>query len=190
MIEIVNRLSLTGNLQTRERDISSLRWFVVHRFGWIDRNEFGVNGVSPDAEGVSDFYAREPEASRATGGKPPYTFIIDHFGTVEQVYPVGAITPHATRFNVSGVGVAVLGDFRFVPPTDQQIKSLTELWSLFVSAWPGMSIVGHTDLPNATKDVRKVCPGRNMDLVKIDTTARAMVRDRLVRSLVDAGVRL
>jgi len=120
-----------------------------------------VNGVQVyGAEDVAAFLAANPEY---TGGRMGYHFVIRDDGEVEQALQLDKVAVHAGRYNGESVGIVVVGDFRFNPPTGPQMDALVELCvslcrELHIA--PQSGIFGHTELPGASSDPYKVCPGK------------------------------
>lgn len=173
----------TANLEAR--DPSGLRYLMIHRFGWVTSQEFDERGISADGIGVSRYYRKNQEASAATNGQMPYTFVIDRRGTIWQCAKIGVATPHGRRFNIIGLGVAVLGDFRIVPPTDAQLQSLQTLCSAVTRLWK-LEIVGHSELVGAASP-GKVCPGPCLDMDELKDRVEAINLREAGAELVDAG---
>ena len=97
-----------------------------------------------------------------TGGETPYTVLILTDGSIEQALKFQDRGAHARRWNSVGVGVAVVGDFQRGAPTAEQWVSCVELGAA-LHAW-GCAEKGHTELPGASRDPTKECPGRHFDM--------------------------
>ena len=189
MLIVLNRITECQGEHREIRNLSQLEYLIIHRFGWNDLREYEANGIEPDAVGIATFYRTNPEAYRTTKGAMPYTFVIGRHGTIWQACELGVLTPHAARFNTCGIGIACLGDFRWLPPTDEQKRSVLELSAALVRFHP-MRIEGHTDIPGAMKDPNKSCPGRCFDMVWLRSTV-ASTNDSLAGdALIRAGVSL
>lgn len=118
------------------------------------------------ADFLEHFKDKRPfRAGAYTGGKFPYSFVVDQAGAVTQVAAIGAVTPHARAYNIEGLGVMCVGDFRRMAPTSAQWSGLTKLCSQLLTLGIGLrGIVGHTSLNGASSDCDKVCPGQHMNL--------------------------
>lgn len=146
-----------------------IEFIMIHRFGWGLMSEWKDRKVRPSAEGVAGFYASLD--GKPTGGKMPYTFVVNQAGSVEQARPITDITPHGRSYNRRSVGVAVLGDFRKFDVPKDQWNSLVELVALLKERWPLSKVVGHTDMPGASADKNKICPGYKLSTVQLEGEA-------------------
>jgi hypothetical protein len=164
------------------RDYARLDTIAVHRTGWHSKELFIDHGYLPNPESLDKFYA-------SVGVTWPYTFTVGFQGQVWQSYLIEAATPHAGAFNVPAIGVAVIGDFRFTPPTTPQYDALTHLLAR-LCRWRPLAIKGHAPElgPRATSDPTKRCPGAllSMDQLRRDVALLAEVRG--TEDLRNAGV--
>ena len=63
---------------------------------------------------------------------------------------------HALDYNSVSIGICLSGNFEIEKPTDNQLKSLSELLQHLKQKYGNVQVVGHRDL-NAT-----ACPGKNL----------------------------
>lgn len=93
-----------------------------------------------------------------TGGRGPYPLLIRTDGVIDQTAELFEVTPHARAWSWRAIGVAVVGDFRNHKPTEAQWNTSVRLAALLI-AW-GTNQSGHTELPGASSDPSKECPGK------------------------------
>jgi len=126
-----------------------------------------------------------------TGGEMPYTFLARTDGIIDQCLPVRELAPHARRWNTAGLSLAAAGDFRRRKPTPAQLSAVVYFSALWWAA--GLQIVGHTELPDASTDPTKRCPGEHLAPNNIRLLAHADRQeigdeDRARRRLLQLGV--
>jgi len=109
-----------------------------------------------------------------TGGENPYHLIID-FDKTEQVLCLDEGGAHARRWNSKSLAIALRGDFNYKHPTPYQKSALYQLCCLLSLYLGTIDIWGHTELPSATKDPMKRCPGGYLRMEQF----REAVRDKL-----------
>ena len=176
----------------RKSRLQSLVW--IHRIGTT---------CGRSVPQIARFFI-EGEGARATGGNMAYHYVVLP-DCVQQALPLDEQGAHARRWgNAHGIGVAILGDFNYDRPTQQQwtmAASLTadlvgllrghsyEVWDLLPSHLRrGIPVVGHGEVPgtfspSAGKEQpggRYACPGRHWDM----RTFRADVERELLRRAV------
>jgi hypothetical protein len=105
----------------------------------------------------------------------PYPIVIRTNGIVDQCCYLTDITPHAARWNLEGLGIALVGDFRRHPVSIAQKHSLIELCYRFLAM--GISLHGHSELKGGTLDVNKSCPGAYLNMDRIRTLSIAKARE-------------
>jgi len=162
-----------SNGKHNKRSLGLIQNIIVHRLG--PKAGITVNEVTESFLNT-DKYA----AGSYTNGQQPYHFWVDVAGRAYQLIPLDEVGWHALRWSKNSVGIACSGDFRISPPTDAQLQTLTGI-CLALVLWIGddWKIFGHTELPGATLDLGKECPGKFMD---IPTLRKAMreVTEKLV----------
>lgn len=110
----------------------------------------------------------EAEAKAGLG----YHVFIRRDGSVDHMHAETELVWHALHWSRMCVGVALHGDFvpadhsRYSRPTSLQEESLVTLCAGLWHVYGPLPIMGHTDLPHASTDESKVCPG-DVDLRKI-----------------------
>lgn len=85
-----------------------------------------------------------------------YHFYIRKDGTIYRGRPEEYIGAHCENYNSVSLGICLEGNFEIEQPTDNQLKSLSELLQHLKQKYGNVQIVGHRDL-NAT-----ACPGKNL----------------------------
>lgn len=155
-------------------------WYlVIHRLGAELGDDAAViarafRNTTPDGAGYG------------TGGRMPYHFLVFPDGRVAQCLPLDRAGAHAMKWNSKSIGIACLGDFRLHPMPSVQESSLIDLCSMLRLLVAGVQMIGHTDLPESSTDVLKVCPGKeiNLSLLRAKTAARtiALSADLIARS--------
>jgi N-acetylmuramoyl-L-alanine amidase CwlA len=85
-----------------------------------------------------------------------YHFYIRKDGTIYRGRPEEYIGAHCENYNSVSLGICCEGNFEIEKPTDNQLKSLSELLQHLKQKYGNVQVVGHRDL-NAT-----ACPGKNL----------------------------
>ncbi len=183
--KINDMLAESDDGRHRERSIESVTMAVVHQIG----PSLGHTGaeIALAFQDVSTPHS----AGQYTGQEMPYTWVIrcDPVGTIDQCLALTDTGPHAKRWNAKSCSIAVVGEFNRHEPNNGQICSLIDLLVLLHGA--GITeIHGHTELPGATSDPLKRCPGKHLDMDAIRKEVAFRVREQGIRDLLDAGVRL
>lgn len=181
-MRVIDRIGVHATAGSR-RAVSDIDLIMVHRVG---KNGGTWEVGRANAKGLSNFRP----LMQATGGKFPYHFVIDPTGVIEQTQPITTVAPHAMSQSHRSVAVACFGDFRSHAPSRMQCYALAHLISNLIEILPDVRVVGHTDVPGATADESKRCPGDKMDLEEITHQAEAIRMARAARSLVELGVTL
>jgi hypothetical protein len=148
---------------TRQR--SDLLGVVVHRIE-VSQEDPDYRDSPPE---VLRFFERHPTGVAATGGKMPYSVLIEADGAVTQIVPLLRVTPHARAHNPTTIGVACLGDFRRQVPAYAQRQSLVVVLGELLHALgrDEQSLKGHDELQGGTSDPNKECPGRHLSLIEL-----------------------
>lgn len=154
-MQLRNAIDECSDGRTRDIALRLRRALIIHR-----------SGMGETAADISQaFQDREGEAGRCTGWQMPYTFVIRKDGTIEQALRVGDYGPHARAWNVTAIGLALVGDFRQHPATPEQWQALVDFCTLTCSWLGGVStIFGHDEVQGGRKDRAKECPGEYLDL--------------------------
>lgn len=151
LLKYVGKLFDDGNTTTRK--LTEIRGLMIHRIA----PSLGKDAIEIAASFLkTDKY----EAGYYTGGKMPYTFVVLVDGEIQQSKAISVVTPHARSYNQGYVSIAVIGDFRKHTPRLAQYDSVVELCvSLVALLGRPLKVVGHTQLPEASADKDKACPG-------------------------------
>jgi hypothetical protein len=185
----------------KERGVEAISRIIVHRIDFSDDDGGGgywknVQPLLTDRLDGDKVIARFKDDRRVkpedrigdgewrdrpgayTGGLQPYTFLICAGGRVDQMLELSDYGPHARRWSWSGVSIAVAGDFRDpdVHPAPSQQEALVELvavLSSLIERNPFDCVMGHSDLPDASSDPAKICPGPGLDMDKLRWAAEA-----------------
>ncbi len=126
---------------------------AVHRIG---------KSIGEDAITICRRFIDDPEVAKYTGGEVPYGWIIgaDPTETIWQCLPISEVGAHARRWNKQAIGVACIGDFRKHVMPSHQYAQLIKLLACLQFGFPrDLKIKGHDELPGASADPRKKCPG-------------------------------
>lgn len=115
---------------------------------------------------IAAWFREHPEVLGTT--MMPYTFVIPPDGKTEQAVWVSMRTPHGRSWNTRAIGVALVGDFRRQPPTDQQVDAAAALVIRLQDALRHpLAVYGHTmwhPLPHQTTTTPgKDCPGKHFE---------------------------
>lgn len=124
---------------------------VCKRFQTHDENENGLSGLAS-----------------YTGGENPYHFLIQPDAQVVQCLELGEVGAHARRWNHKAVAVALMHDTLHSPLPHEMGLSLVKILRP-LCLWAGgvkKHLFGHDELPGASRDKNKVCPGVNMHAVR------------------------
>ena len=164
---IENKIKECDDGKRRERSLAKISHLVLHRISFAqDRIEPIPDLLLTGVDVARKFKeTKEYRAGSYTGGELPYAFFVCYDGTIEQLLEVGDIGPAQKKWNVASIAVAVAGDFRSSVPTIAQWESLIDFCALWQS-WM-LKIAGHTDLPGASGDPSKECPGSMFDLIAL-----------------------
>lgn len=123
----------------------------------IHRNENGSNGAELKVNAPGEYH-----------------LFVRRDGIVDLTLGFELRGAHAIGFNHNSIGIAVHGDFDPAPhgahylyqyPTQAQLDAL-ECLVLGLQWWLGKSLYvnGHTELPKASADPKKVCPGKYLNM--------------------------
>lgn len=91
-----------------------------------------------------------------------YHYLILQDGTIQEGRPIKYVGSHCAGNNTSSIGIALLGDFRKVQPTKEQIDALNLLVDMLKERVPSIyKVLNHNDL------YATACPVVNLkELVK------------------------
>ncbi len=131
---------------------------AVHRIG---------KSIGEDAITICRRFIDDPEVAKYTGGEVPYGWIIgaDAGSTIWQCLPISEGGAHARRWNKQAIGVACIGDFRKHEMPDVQYDQLVKLLACLQFGFPrDLEIKGHDELPGASSDPDKKCPGDKLPM--------------------------
>ena len=117
-----------------------------------------------------------------------YSFVVAANGIVEQALPMDTYGWHCRWPSRTHVGIAVLGDFRVLPPTQKQWDSLVWLVSGLSALRGTVNVIGHSDVPAGSSDVSKDCPGAHLDVWRLAECVVAAGRSEAAERLTDAGL--
>lgn len=170
MLQVKNRIAQCDDGKVRSRALKDITCVVVHR---IER-ELGL-----DAESIAKSFRNQEKyaAGSYTGGQMPYTLVICEDGDVQQALALSDVGPHAKKWNTPGIGIAVIGDFRYDPPKAAQWVHLVEL-SVELLRWLGVgsaALYGHDELEGGSGDPNKKCPGKNLDMHMLRTEVQKLM---------------
>jgi len=181
-ILIQNKIRTDGDY--KQRILQCIKYIMIHRFGSHELAWFDEQKIQPTADGVVEFF----QTCAITGNKTAYPLITSLKGTISQTRKLTDITPHAYKCSPIAIGWAWLGDFRFSPPNDEAWRNSVDVAAKLLRAWPHLKIVGHTSVPGATRDEKKHCPGKLLDVEKFEQEARAIALADAGKDLIDIGL--
>lgn len=156
-LEFTNVISQCDDGKHRTREpLAVIDTIAVHRIG---------KSLGEDAITICRRFIDDPEVAKYTGGEVPYGFIIGAGGTIWQCLPISEVGAHARRWNKQAVGVACIGDFRKHVMPIVQYDKLIKLLAVIQFGFPrDLAIKGHDELPGASSDPNKKCPGDKLSM--------------------------
>jgi len=178
------------------RGLSKIRYLVIHRVG-IDLKSGKVLGDGVRGTSIAKEFVENDELYQYTKGENPYTFYVgghDSFeGDVWQALPLDEIGKHARRWNIRGLGIGCIGDFRYMAPSFKQYMSLVDLCVAlcgYLDLNPLRAIKAHDELKGGSSDPGKECPGRLMDISRLRLDVYELMKEQHRQYLIDAGARV
>lgn len=188
-VHVADMTAHTIRARPRRSRLQSLIW--VHRIGET------AGRTVPE---IARFFI-DGEGARYTGATMAYHYVVT-YSRVEQALPLDEQGAHARRWgNAHGIGIAVLGDFRYQAPTASQWLNAVSLCADLVPflgrhsdavlalltpmLQNDLPIVGHGEVPGAYgahslkhhPDGVNACPGKHFSMGEF----RADVERELVR---------
>jgi hypothetical protein len=124
----------------------------------------------------------------------PYTLVVMRQGAIEQALPLSAVSPHAASWNLTSLGVGVVGDFRERMPTPFQMEALLwlNLWLCQLFTWK-LPAAGHMDVHTegrpASGDPDKKCPGPFFSVADLNEDTLNKMHQQADLVLRNAGLR-
>lgn len=181
LLKVWNRTKECDDGIHRDRDLGKADRLIFHKIH---------ESLGNDAPSISKSFRNKKKfaAGYYTNGEMPYAIVIPTNGNIELALEIGDWGPHAARWNAQGIGVAVIGDFTKHKPTEAQVKSSVELSTFFGMWFGGVNSFGHTELPGASSNPKKVCPGEHfpMDFIRKESASKlALYAENL---LIHSGV--
>ncbi|MBH0171005.1 peptidoglycan recognition protein family protein [Fictibacillus sp. 18YEL24] len=96
-----------------------------------------------------------------------YAFVILKDGTIQWAADLAVKTPHVGSSNRTSLGICFVGDFRYNPPTAEQLASAYGLLELLIKILPNVKdaqgVWGHQEYPDYAW---KQCPALDMDSLR------------------------
>lgn len=150
-------------LETRTR--KEITGLVIHRIEVSQEDP----SFHDSPEEIARFFREHPIGVEATGGAMPYPLLIAPDGAVTQTLPLLQIAPHAAAHNPMTIGVGLVGDFRRVPPSAAQRRSLVQVCAtlLVQLRLDCAAVYGHDELQHGSRDPDKECPGRMLPMAEL-----------------------
>ena len=152
------------------RAITAVTLAVVHK---TSVSQLGPDNPHPipdaglDAVGLCRTFRDNPSpppVGLGTAGWIPYGALITARGVVEQCAPLAVETYHARRWNPSSFAIALVGDFDAATPSPAMWRAAVNALASLAILNGGLDIHGHTELPAASGDPNKQCPGRHLSM--------------------------
>lgn len=181
---IIDQIDACNDGKDRPRELTKIDRVIIHKIG----PSLGSTGaeIAKAFRDTSTPYS----AGRYTGAEMPYTFVIrqNNGNIIDQCLKLTDVGPHAKRWNTSGIGVALIGDFSLKgePPTNDQWCSVIELCTVLYGY--GLSIHGHTELPGSSSDPAKQCPGPLFDLDMLRSEVHFRAEEMKIQNLLNVGM--
>jgi len=174
-----------------------LRHVVVHKTSLSQiepHNPRPVPDADLDVVTLAAAFCRGPMASY-TRGLFPYHILVLPSGVIEQALPLDIQAAHAGAHNAYSLAVAAVGEHG--PLTDSQQRALIVVCADLMRL-ERVSLAGHIDLPDASRDPRKICPGPHIHMRELVTSVREILppdwrvrdRDYVARELESRGYQL
>lgn len=144
---------------------NTVRFIVLHRISLAHAGPPVCPRPVPDADlNGSAIAAAFSHRQMMTGGCIPYHLLI-RFGhwapMVEQLLPLSYVAMHARGFNRRSIGIAIAGNYdEVLCPPAMHLGAELLCKAIVSAAGKHLRVVGHTDLPGASGDPNKRCPGR------------------------------
>jgi hypothetical protein len=149
---------------------NNVRWLVIHRISLSEKAPGNPNPIRDEDLTGEELIRRFRNAGLGTGGRCPYHVLIRHDARVEQLLPLTVKGAHAPNYNWRSLGVAVAGRTDLFPILPEQWVQLVKVCIGLIGYWPdGLAIAGHTDLPGASDDPTKQCPGQYLIPRRLET---------------------
>jgi len=143
-----------------------MKYIVIHRVSLANYDkDQNPDPISDELLNAKEVALRFKNKALGTLGYTPYHILIKQNGTIEQMLPLSVRGAHSKGYNWCSWAVAVVGNTDQNEIKDAQYHPLV-LVCKYLSR-PGLEIVGHTDLPGASADPNKKCPGRFLPLEPI-----------------------
>lgn len=153
----------------------------IHHRTHVERDLHEVAQIKKAVE----FFA---DKANGTGGRFPYHFVIARSGAIAQLVPLEYGAPGAAGYNTRAVQIAWEGDFRSEEPAPGQW--ISGVWLAAQLDKLGCTeIAGHTQLPKASRDPGKVCPGPLLSIEDLrEDVASALVLEAKEAGLLWTGI--
>jgi len=199
-LKIENIVGEVDDGKSNKKGWDSIRGIAVHRVGLDDNTGvvLGYDGVS-----ICKQFTDNPKVAKYTGAQLPYTFIIggdrgpeEFDGKIWQCLEIGDIGFHARRFSAEYIGVALVGDFRKLYPSESQRSALVDLLASLCAGWgidPYRQIKGHGEIQGAhdgskANGMYNACPGDMCNMFEIRDDVSTIMKDGARQALLDAGL--
>jgi len=153
--------------------VHPLKWIVIHKTSLA---ELEPHNPKPIADDVLDgpllvsAFCRGPMGFYTTN-RAPYHVLVRTTGAAEQMLALDRVGAHARRYNYASLAVAVVGE----TPNRAQYESLVRVCAE-LALYARAPIVGHTDLPNASVDPAKRCPGGGLSIPELTLAVRSRLQ--------------
>lgn len=146
--------------------LASIRYIVIHRCSFAHwdalQNRFPISDYDLAGTELAKRFRENPHLG--TGQRVPYHLTITTGGQVEQLLPLNRRGAHARGVNWCSWAVTAIGDTDQREMHGKQWEPLIETVRLMRDLCPNAEIVGHTDIPGASGDPNKRCPGRYLSM--------------------------
>jgi hypothetical protein len=165
-----------------KKDPANLAYLVIHKTSLALRdpeaNPFPIPNELLDGPSLA---GRFTNPKLGTGGLIPYEILVrgNEAAAAEQLLPLYIRGAHAIGYSWRSIAIAVVCQDELTNPdiTPAQRDRLVKICTALVPLGQGLKIVGHTDLPSASADPRKVCPGSKFALDMLTKTVYQSLPD-------------
>lgn len=151
IIDKVNRLPRHPTKKYATRELSELKYIVVHHSGTVS--------------GTSESFAKYHIDTRDWPGIG-YHYVIPKDGVIEKTNYNTTISYHVGEQNRESIGICLVGYFDIEEPTQEQYNSLAWLIKDLLKAYPILEVKGHRAFKSTS------CPGKNFDFSYLNTLLR------------------
>ncbi len=172
-MKVINRIAECPSANRHTLYPEDLRYLMIHRQSLARQTDANPIPIPDDELDGPMLTGKFSAVVFRTGGLTPYPVLILADGTIEQLLPLSIRGAHARIYNRISLAVGVVGNTDERPMTDKQYESLVWVCQRLTPINGGLRIVGHTDMPGATRDPSKRCPGRYLSIDSLERRVKS-----------------